>query len=626
LSRVDGLLIGEIFRVLAEFQPLQTTLETIAATVRAWLGFRSCAILLERSGADLLMIEGAAGLASGYVDAVNRSHPIRIEDPMLSEGPSSHAFRTGQPVIVEDTETDPRFRRWRALARQHGIRSLIAVPLCSRGSVIGTLNGYQGEPRRYRDEEVQALLTVATQAGIAIEIARMVETQKQTIRRLGELTAELEEQHRLLERAAEIHDALTQLVLTNQGIPTIARTLARLVDRPVLVQDQFLRVVCEAHPTEEPATALTPLTQELLSSPGLRLGQRDARGPFELPALPERGLDHPCAVAPIVAGRDLLGYVSLALAELPAPPLTMRTLAHAATVLALAIVKDRLAHEIELRVRHGFAEDLIAGRFDDAQLMRDRGRYLGYDLRGPFQVLVFDIDHESHDHTRAQQPEAGIDRLRQRFFSVLQSVAMAHAPHVLIANRHGNVAVILTAVEGPRASAADAIVHAVQHAVARALPDLSVSVGIGRVTDHLGKIATSYQEAERALRVIRRFGGQAKVLRYTDIGAARLLFHVNEPAELIDFARQRLGPVLAYDQRHGGILIQALEAYLDAGQSVPLAAEQLSLHPNTLRYRLRKVEELLGAPLADVSLLLDIQLARMILRLVDQTSTPSPAV
>ena len=63
--------------------------------------------------------------------------------------------------------------------------------------------------------------------------------------------------------------------------------------------------------------------------------------------------------------------------------------------------------------------------------------------------------------------------------------------------------------------------------------------------------------------------------------------------------------------------MDALEAFLGTNQSANEAAKKLDLHPNTLRYRLRKVEELLEASLSDTALLLDLQLACLIIRLVD---------
>lgn len=238
-SEAERLLIGEIFEALAQARPLRAMLKAITTAVCDRLGVHSCAILLERSGADLLLIEGGTGLSQSYVEAINSRFPIHIEELGLSESPSSQAFRTGSVVIIEDTDTDTDFRRWRTLARQQGYRSLVSVPLRWRDHTTGVLCCYQGEPRRFHDDEVHTLTIAATQIGVAIQIARLMDSQQQTINQLEELRRELNEQRLLLERSAEVHSKLTQLVLNNQGVPSIASTLARVVGSPVLVQDQF---------------------------------------------------------------------------------------------------------------------------------------------------------------------------------------------------------------------------------------------------------------------------------------------------------------------------------------------------------------------------------------------------
>ncbi len=378
--RIDPVLVREIFETLTNTQSLRAKLEAMAASVCSRLSVSFVAILLERPSDDRLLIEGSAGLSPSYITSVNARHTIHVEALHFKQGSSasSEAFRTGEPVIVPDTETDPHALGWRSLFQQQGIRSFISLPLPCRGTIIGTLNCYHQAPRTYSDGEVQTLRMVATQVGIAVEIARLVETQQQTIGRLQELTQQLNDQHCLLERAARIQTTLTQLVLNNQGIPAIAATLARVVHHPVVVQDQFYQVMA-ASDAAGGATELAPIGREVLAIHSSAHGDQNPRASFELQAMPRRGLARPRAIAPILAGRQLLGYVSLELEELPAPPLTMRALAQAATVIALDMVKDRLAHEVELRQRRGFGDDLLSGRYDDPMQMRDRGRYLVYD-------------------------------------------------------------------------------------------------------------------------------------------------------------------------------------------------------------------------------------------------------
>ena len=352
-----------------------------------------------------------------------------------------------------------------------------------------------------------------------------------------------------------------------------------------------------------------------LHSPRTR--EAEARSPFEIPVTSKNQLDAPRAVAPIIAGRNLLGYVSLLVSELPTVPLHLRALGQAATVLALELVKERLAHEVELRVRGGFADDLVSGRYDDVGQMRDRARYLGCDLSGPFQVLVIDSDRFDRYVAEQRLSEADIDALRRRFSEVITHLARQHAPRFVVSGHHDRMALILSRMGESAGPELEPLEMTIRSRLEQALPKFTMSIGVGQVYDDLDHVRASYQEADQALRVLHRLGGQGKTLKYADLGVTRLLLQVENPAELVRFARGRLSPVLSYDERHEGILMDALEAFLGTNQSANEAAKKLDLHPNTLRYRLRKVEELLEASLSDTALLLDLQLACLIIRLVD---------
>jgi purine catabolism regulator len=444
--------------------------------------------------------------------------------------------------------------------------------------------------------------------------------EQKTVNRLEEVTKELYEWHHLLEHSRTIHNTLIQLVLTNQGILAIASTLALAVGCPVLVQDQFYQVIAGVDEHGQPSTELCPLTQDMLA---LCLPQSEGQNSlplFELPAMPKRGLDQPRAVASIVAGPQVLGYVSIMLPTIPASPLTLLAFEQGSYALAVEMVKGRLVHEVELRIRHGFADDLITGRYDDPRQMQERSRCLGHDLRGPFQVLVFDFDQLDRSGSDTHLCEMDVEALQQRLFDAVQHVIRTCRLRVLVTNHHNQLVIILLAVDEPNGKATERAVTTVRRTVCQLSPNLSVSAGIGQIYPDLDQVRTSYREATHALQVIRRLGGRAKTLSYTDLGVTRLLFQVENAAELIDYARTRLRAVLAYDQQHNGILMQALEAYLAANQSVPLAAQQLDLHPNTFRYRLRKVEDLLGTSLNNTMLLLDLQLACLILRMIDTES------
>jgi DNA-binding PucR family transcriptional regulator len=73
-----------------------------------------------------------------------------------------------------------------------------------------------------------------------------------------------------------------------------------------------------------------------------------------------------------------------------------------------------------------------------------------------------------------------------------------------------------------------------------------------------------------------------------------------------------LGPLYRYDRRRDTTLVETLRAFLAAGCSAAATAEALIVHPNTISYRLRRIEELLDINVHDPQALLQFQFAFMI--------------
>ena len=82
------------------------------------------------------------------------------------------------------------------------------------------------------------------------------------------------------------------------------------------------------------------------------------------------------------------------------------------------------------------------------------------------------------------------------------------------------------------------------------------------------------------------------------------------PEELRRSLRRRLlGPVLDYDAEHRSDLVGTLRVFLDCSGSWTTAAARLHVHVNTLRYRVGRVEDLLGVDLSNFTERVDLYLA-----------------
>ncbi|MEU1807286.1 helix-turn-helix domain-containing protein [Streptomyces sp. NPDC019937] len=134
--------------------------------------------------------------------------------------------------------------------------------------------------------------------------------------------------------------------------------------------------------------------------------------------------------------------------------------------------------------------------------------------------------------------------------------------------------------------------------------------GVGRTVPGPGELDRSRADADLVVRLLTRLGGGAGgAAHIRDVHLDALLM---QTVDLADAAgHDPLGAIAdleRYDRERGTGLLDSLAHYLAAGEDARLAARRLHIHPNTLRYRLRRAHEIAGLDLADPATKFEIQL------------------
>jgi PucR family transcriptional regulator, purine catabolism regulatory protein len=446
---------------------------------------------------------------------------------------------------------------------------------------------------RYLDEVPPAMLAVAEARGFPLVQLPEGVSFDEILNEV--LTGLLNQQAEQLARSERVHRAFLQLVLRGDGLPEIARDLADLLDAPAAIVDLEGRVLAHAH-----LDVLGPVPERLEVDLAAGVARDDT------------GRELGCVGVPISAGARAHGHV-VGVRDGDPPPTDLVALENAATVAALELTKRREVQAVEDKYRSDLMHDLLR-RVEDRDDVLRRATGFGWDLDRRVVVLVVRLDQPGDpvvpDEVTRRAPLVG----------VIRPAVVARDPAAAVARFSHEVVIVTAAFEGPDG-------RGEARTFARRLMDQAsrtaggtLSAGLSRPVRDVTDVAAAYDQASRALAIGRRIHGAGAIAHFDDLGAYRVLSLVEDQAELRAFAVEVLGD-LAADTATAADLRGTLQALLEAGGNVAEAARNLHFHYNTLRYRIEKLEAMVGPFTTDARVRLDVQLALLVLTLRDLSTS-----
>src|SRR3989440_831641 len=259
-------------------------------------------------------------------------------------------------------------------------------------------------------------------------------------------------QNTQLRRSIEIHRQFTHLALDGQGLDAIVKTLGELVESSIALEDISFHLlashvvpgVTDKHRQQTLAHHGTPLkVRQAAAIKNMLQDVVRGRVPHKVPPFPELGLTAPRIIAPVLAGRENLGYLSIIDHPQHLEELAMMAIEHAATVIALEMIKQREVAEAEDRVRGELVDDLLNGTFGDQANVQRRARHLRYDLSVPHRLLVVDVDHFGRFIRERRYEEGRVIALKHQLFQVVIGAVRGQHPRHLVSAHSDSVIVLL---------------------------------------------------------------------------------------------------------------------------------------------------------------------------------------
>jgi len=416
------------------------------------------------------------------------------------------------------------------------------------------------------------------------------------------LTDILNRQSVVLERAEEIHRVFIRIVLDGGGLPEITEKLSQLIEGAVLVLADDGRVLASARLAE--AAGLLANAGMLAEDGRIVVGEALDPGTRVLASGGVR-----LALAPVLAGSMRHGRILAVEGERPLQHDALIALEHAATVIALDAAKKLAVAAVERKFQSDFLHELLGGRVQQVEEVLSRSRSLGWHLDRPLVVVVAELERAPG----AELSDLEDQRLHARLTDAWTSAVHDCDPGAAVAGFATEFVAIVGVPDHRDLAEAAAPARSISAGLARHRQVLSL--GVSRpVTTPIG-LATAYHQATKAMQIGRRIHGPGTITHFDSLGVFRLLSLIDDDDELRSFAFDSLGPLLRLDAAERDDLLRTLEALVECNLNVARAARRLYFHYNTLRYRITKLERLLGPFTTDPNRCLQIGLALQILRI-----------
>jgi purine catabolism regulator len=421
------------------------------------------------------------------------------------------------------------------------------------------------------------------------------------------------EQYSLLQRSLAVHEKLTKIVLEEKGLEAILSTLSALVGCSAVLFDFHGVVLCEAAYRRH-------LGAELIADLWRMIGDRRAdRQNF---ALSMEGVGSGVQVYPVVASHRIGAFLAVVKDSGDFSEYDRIILHNVVTVTALELVKKKAVAETEKRLAGDFFDELIASDLYEEEIAR-RLAFFGLEPQSPHLIVLVDIDVQEGEEA-AERSEAAAQDVKERLHWSVDEFMARHDLLGISASRSDSVVVL---VQPGKTDAKEIIRLAgeLQAGIAEMLPEISVSVGIGRPHRQLIDLRQSYYEASYAIK-IRKLKGEPRVIAsFDDLGSYGLLLGLQDTLSLEVFYDSVLGKLQDYDEQNSSDLVKSLACFLEANGHWGDAAEKLYVHRHTLRYRMKRVEEITGRDLNQSQDRMEFWLALKAKELIDQSKRGKPA-
>jgi purine catabolism regulator len=414
----------------------------------------------------------------------------------------------------------------------------------------------------------------------------------------------LDRQGYIERRSTQVYQQLVQLASENVGLDRIVHELAEYINKAVVVQDKRLRIQVSAVPPQFAADwdDIAELLRDRNNLPDQlqdrhRLPRHTAPGVRQ--QIREDGLSR--LITPIVNQNVGRGYLSFIAPGNSFDDVDSVIVEHSAVVCALEMARAKAISEIEKKLRGDFLDSLMIGSVAEAEALAEGDRF-GHDMTTPHIALVIAWYGDKHPSSR-------------RLETLVNGLISGRQINALARLRENELRLFYASDSSTPVQAARQLADEIRAEARREYPTARLAIGIGSLALRVNDWRASYREAAQAADIARRLKSDSPMY-IGDLGIYTFLAHPDYRDDLRALRDSTIGNLINYEEGQRADLLLTLEAFFQCHGNHTQTAELLSVHRNTLFYRMNRIAEITGLDLNQPDVRLAVHLALKIHRLL----------
>ena len=254
-----------------------------------------------------------------------------------------------------------------------------------------------------------------------------------------------------------------------------------------------------------------------------------------------------------------------------------------------------------------FVANIVFGKEYSKEELLLKADNLNYNLENPQTVFLIRF----HDNINSKLNKISLNEFKiNEFTSYITSLFESNDMNIIISSYGNNIIGLFSSNKGT--NILNSIFNSFILDAAKKIPQLSITIGIGKTYNSASNIQKSFKEASKCMEIAAKLNKTNNILYYEELGILTLFFELDRKDLLKEFSNQVLGGLIDYDKKHKGELLKTVEVYLNNNCNIIKTSEELSTHRNTIKYRLKKVETICESSLNNHLFRVNIQNALLI--------------